>query len=266
MDPERVLLTADKEIPGQKWALLSFVSPEEVLKNKDRFFFEEFVKNYDFEFKTKNLEGFLASNILKINDHLETKAVEFEKIDLSGSAELCRNSKIRVDTILNELQDFLKKSAKELNENKLKDAYDTFVETNSKRLESEFYVLNNFQTSTRGLKIRGVFEYREEAATYASKLIKDDPVHNILIGEIGKWIPWDPNVNEIADQEYADEQLNSLMKKKRENEEQKAAFFRDKNVQRPDKVRFSVSREENETVSNLFNSGDLALERKMKDQ
>jgi hypothetical protein len=167
MDPERVLLTADKEIPGQKWALLSFVSPEEVLKNKDRFFFEEFVKNYDFEFKTKNLEGFLASNILKINDHLETKAVEFEKVDLSGSAELCRNSKIRVDTILNELQDFLKKSARELNENKLKDAYDTFVEANSKRLESEFYVLNNFQTSTRGLKIRGVFEYREEAATYA---------------------------------------------------------------------------------------------------
>jgi len=263
MDPETVLLTADKEIPGQKWALLSFVSPEEVLKNKDRFFFEEFVKNYDFEFKTSNLEGFLATNVLKINEHLETKAVEFEKADLSGSAELCRNSKLRVDTVLNDLQDFLKKSAKELNENKLKDSYNSFVEANSKRLESDFYVLNKFQTSTRGLKIRGVFEYREEAATYASKLIKDDPIHNILIGEIGKWIPWDPNVNEIADQEYADEQLNNLMKKKRENEEQKAAFFRDKNIQKTDKVRFSVSREENETVSNMFNSGDLAIERKM---
>ena len=262
MEPDTVLLTSDKEIPGQKWALLSFVSPEEVLKNKDRFFFEEFVKNYEFEFKTKNLEGFLASNVLKINEHLETKAVEFEKADLSGSADLCRSSKMRVDTVLNDLQEFMKTNAKEINENKLKDAYYTFVETNSKKLESEFYVLNNFKTSTRGLKIRGIFEYREEAATYAGKLIKDDPIHNILIGEVGKWIPWDPNVNDIADQEYADDQLNSLMKKKRENEEQKAAFFRDKNVQRPDKVKFSVTREENETVPNMFNSGDLAIERK----
>ena len=147
MDPETILLTPDKEIPGQKWTLLSFVSPEEILTNKDRYFFEEFLKNYEFELKSKTLEGFLAKNVLTINEHLESKAVEFEKTDLSGCADLCRNSKIKVDSVLKEYQEFIKKNTRELNESKLKDSFDTFVEKNKKKLESDFYVLNKFQTS-----------------------------------------------------------------------------------------------------------------------
>jgi hypothetical protein len=38
MEPEVTLLTSDKEIPGQKYTLLSFVSPETVLKNKDVYY------------------------------------------------------------------------------------------------------------------------------------------------------------------------------------------------------------------------------------
>ena len=264
MEPEAILLTPDKELPGQKYTLLSFVSPEAVLKRKDNFFFEQFVKNYEFEFKTKTLESFLAKTVLTMNDHLESKAVEFEKVDLSGSAELCRTSKLRIDSVLKDLQEYLKKNTLELNESKLYESYDTYIGSNRKKLESDFYVENNFQTSMRGLKIRGTFEYREEAENFSRKLIKDDPYHNILIAEVGKWLPWDPELTEIKDQEYADEQLNNLMKKKRENEDQKSAFFRDKNIQRPEKIKFSVE-SANETVdSSMFGSGDLALERKLK--
>ncbi len=39
------LLEEDKPIAGQKFACLSFVSPEHILKQKDHFFFEKFLTN-----------------------------------------------------------------------------------------------------------------------------------------------------------------------------------------------------------------------------
>lgn len=269
MEPEVTLLTSDKEIPGQKYTLLSFVSPETVLKNKDVYYFNQFLKSYEFEFKTKSIEEFLAKTVISINTNLEKKAVEFEKLDLSGSADVCRNSKVRIDTVFSDLQEFIKKNSSELHESQLKDKYDDYVALNKQKLESDFYVENKFQTSTRGLKIRGTFGYHEEAEVYARKLQKEDPVHNIFVAEVGKWLPWDPQATEVKDQEYAEEQLNTLMKKKRENEEQKETFFKDKNLKRPEKIKFSVTNENattNENHSNdvMFNqTGDLALDRKL---
>ena len=42
------LLDEDKPIAEQKFACLSFVSPEYIIKNKQLYFFEAFVKEYDF--------------------------------------------------------------------------------------------------------------------------------------------------------------------------------------------------------------------------
>ena len=36
------LLEEDKQISGQKFACLSFVSPEDIIKQREHFFFEEF--------------------------------------------------------------------------------------------------------------------------------------------------------------------------------------------------------------------------------
>ena len=43
------LLHEDSPLPGQKFACVSFVSPEKILKNKELFYFEKFLKNWDFE-------------------------------------------------------------------------------------------------------------------------------------------------------------------------------------------------------------------------
>ena len=42
------LLDEDKPISGQKFACISFVSPENILEDKNRFFFQEFLKYFDF--------------------------------------------------------------------------------------------------------------------------------------------------------------------------------------------------------------------------
>lgn len=71
--------------------------------------------------------------------------------------------------------------------------------------------------SIRGIKVRGVFATREEAETRSKQLQERDPDFNVFVGEVGKWLPWDPDVNTIEDQVYANEQLNDLAKGYKEN-------------------------------------------------
>ena len=47
----------------------------------------------------------------------------------------------------------------------------------------------------------------------------------MFVGEVGKWLPWDPNPNAVAEQEYAEDQLNTLMKKYKENESARDTFY-----------------------------------------
>ena len=67
------------------------------------------------------------------------------------------------------------------------------------------------------------------------------------------WISWDPAVSQIEDHEYAEEQLNTLMQKYKENEDNRDKFFEERTK---GKKVFGTSE--------LFDQPDLALERKME--
>merc|ERR1712100_660756 len=73
----------------------------------------------------------------------------------------------------------------------------------------------------RGLKVRGVYATYEEATARAKKLRDADQYHHVFVGEVGKWLPWDPEPTEetVKDQNYAENQLNDLMKSYRENQQ-----------------------------------------------
>ena len=58
------LLDEDKPISGQKFECVSFVSPENILKQKNMFFFENFLKHFDFE---KSASKFTFWNLFPIN-------------------------------------------------------------------------------------------------------------------------------------------------------------------------------------------------------
>jgi hypothetical protein len=220
-------LNEDTEIPGQKFCLLSFLSPEKVLAKKEVFVFDKFLQQYEFNLRIRNLEGFLASTLQTINNRLDERAVEFDKQDLSGCADLCRNSRLRVDTVIDSLQAFVKENEASMKDSKLREAYDDWVATNKVKLEDEFFAKNDFRTTVRGLKVRGVYGSRAEAEARSKKLQRNDPLHNIFLGEIGKWLPWDPAPMDVPEQEYAEEQLNTLMKKYKENEDAREVFMRE---------------------------------------
>lgn len=71
----------------------------------------------------------------------------------------------------------------------------------------------------RGLKIRGVFGDEPSARKFAADLQQEDPLFHIFVGEMGKWLPWDQDPNTVKDQNYAEEELQKLMKAKVANSE-----------------------------------------------
>ena len=238
-------LTEDPEIPSQRWCLLSFLSPETVLNRKDLFFFNSFLKQYEFSVRSQSLEKYLVETVKGINDKLEAEAVNLEKQDLSGAAALCRNSVVRIDSVMQSFHDYVKKNAKDLSTSKLADEFDDFMFKNKLKLEDDFYAANDFKTTVRGLKVRGVYSSKEEAESRAKKLQRSDQIHNIFVGEVGKWLPWDPSPHEVGDQEYAEDQLNTLMKKYKENEEQRDQFNREQREKGRKQKRVFTSSDEN---------------------
>jgi hypothetical protein len=221
-------LDEDQEVPGQKYVLLSFLSPESVLAKKEHFFFERFLKQYEIDWRVKNLEKFLAGTVLKINGELDAHATEIEKAgDISG-AEMLRSNRIRVDNILDTYQEFVRKNQKEVNKNKIVEAWDDFMFNNREKLEYEFHSAEDFRTTVRGLKVRAVTSTTKEAELRAKKLQQKDKYHNIFIGEVGKWLPWDPAPAQVGEQQYAEERLNTLMQKYKQNEDEKEQFFEER--------------------------------------
>lgn len=71
--------------------------------------------------------------------------------------------------------------------------------------------------SVRGLKIRGVYAKKEEADKRANELRDIDPDFHVFVGEVGKWLPWDPDPNSANEQNYMEKELNDLVKGYKEN-------------------------------------------------
>jgi len=231
-------LTEDPELTSQKIVLLSFLSPEKILKNKDIYMFQQFVKDYGVQWKTSKLEAWLAEQVNSVNSKLEALAGKIDCMpgvkDLSGadaSSEIRKNL-LRVDHLVEEFQQYVRKTTGEIKESTLQEDYDTFVFKNGGKLEEEFFKMNEYRTTIRGIKVRGVFASEGEAQIRAKRLQKADPNFNIYLGAVGKWMAWEPDPNKVTDSEYANDELNNLMKKYRENEENRDVFYNEQKKSR----------------------------------
>ena len=52
------VLDEDKPISGQKFVCVSFISPEKIIKQKEVFIFEQFLKQWDMNKSLKNSNNF----------------------------------------------------------------------------------------------------------------------------------------------------------------------------------------------------------------
>lgn len=163
---EEDFLEVDTPINGQKYVLLSFVSPNKVLKRKELFTFHKYLKHND-----------------------ENYSLTYEK--------------------------FVEK-------------WNNFVYVNRENIDSEFSEMVDFQTSVRGMKVRGVYETYREAKVKAARLQKVDRSFHVFIGQVGYWLPWDPEPDNIEDQEYLNRELNTLVHEYKKNQEYRDEVFADR--------------------------------------
>ena len=225
-------LMEDAELPSQKVVLLSFLSPEKILANKDIFMFKKFVSNYELLWKTTKLEQWMAEQFRTINAKIETLAGNSETKTKEELVEEMKTCILRTDLFIEGYQAYVKENLAEMKVPKLQEAYDDFLFANSSKLEEEFFALNEFRTTMRGIKVRGVFATEAEASMRAKRLQKSDPSFNIYLGSVGKWMAWEPDPNKVGESEYANDELNSLMKKYRENEEARDQFYTEQKKQK----------------------------------
>ena len=193
------LLEEDKAIAGQKFACLSFVSPEHILEQKDHFYFREFLKVWEFGKAMEKYTQFINFVAFKYG------------LDFNKLAE--------------DLQAFVKEEKPELLKTAIADEYKTFVDNHEEQLEAEFNSRHDFQTSIRGLKVRGVYATQKEAELRCKLLREVDPNHDVYVGPVGMWMPFHPEAYKTGRVEYMEETLNQLMSEKKTNEEKAKTEF-----------------------------------------
>ena len=69
-----------------------------------------------------------------------------------------------------------------------------------------------------GIKIRGAFATRDEAANHAKRLQKEDSTFDIYVVDMYKWLLIPPDPSKIEDAHYTNEKLEALMTGYRENQ------------------------------------------------
>ena len=193
------LLDEDKPISGQRFVCVSFVSPENILKQKNMFYFQNFLKHFDFEKSSEKFVQFLNFLSFKYN-------MKFEEI-------------------FKEYQDFIKEEKQNLLKTTVEDEYKNFLDKYEDQMEQEFGRQYEFQTSTRGLKVRGSFATQEEAELRCKMLREVDPNHNVYVGPVGMWMPWEPEAYKTGRVEYLEDELNQIMHEKERNEKQAKQEF-----------------------------------------
>ena len=193
------LCDEDPVIASQKFVCLSFVSPEKILKQREQYIFEKFVQQWEF-----------SKSIEKFGDFLNFVAFKY---------------KIKMDDIMNDMKEYVTEEKNHLKSFSIENDFKNFMDKNEDRITEEFNKRHEFNTSVRGVKVRGAYSSQAEAELRCKKLRENDPHHDIFVGPVGVWMPWDPDAYKTGRVEFMEEELNQLHQEKIKNEEKAKQEF-----------------------------------------
>tara|TARA_X000000950_G_scaffold249231_1_gene308940 strand:- start:243 stop:1100 length:858 start_codon:yes stop_codon:yes gene_type:complete len=205
-------LEVDNPIPGQNYVCLSFVSPEKTLKERELFIFNKFINQRCGEWELK-----LDEIVKDVSDDYKNK------INAEIKEVLRTEMKFTLDEFKSKFEDFKYKFHDDL--------------------EKAFSRISGAQTSVRGVKVRGVYDSKQEAEKRAKDLQVKDRSFNIFVGQVGYWLPWDPQADRVEEEEYLEEELNTLMKEYRKNEVSRDIFYEE---QKREQMKDAVTKQMNE--------------------
>jgi hypothetical protein len=186
-----------------------------VIKQKQEYMFEEFIKFMDYDWKVKGLEHLMAF--------------------------LSKKYSLKIDDLLKDAEEFGKVRDEEIRQTDVPEQWQVFLLKHEKDLQEKFDNNVEFRTNVRGVKVRRSFPTVEEAQVMAKVLQRKYPKDNLYIGKVGTWLPWDPSEHLMPEVQYAEKELNELMRRYKENEANKEIFFADER-----EAKIKAQKEENE--------------------
>jgi len=241
-DIEEDYLDVDKPLPGQNYYCISFVSPEKVLEQKEKFMFYHYERAIN-----KKLSTMLDDSITKLIDN--SKDGNVDVADIISLKKSINTASKEYDVTFE----------------KFKDMLEDFKFQNEEKIGEDFDKSNNFRTSVRGVKVRGVFDSKREADVRAAVLQRQDALFDVFVGQIGYWCPWDPNPQKIDDIEYMNNDLNKLVKEYKSNEAKKDMFYQEQKTQRQKDALSAEDRLKHQEGIAKMNEYRDALEQAKKD-
>ena len=103
--------------------------------------------------------------------------------------------------------------------------FEDYIYKYSEELERDFDEKNEYKTSMRGVKVRGVYLTKDEAEKRAKSLSRKDSTFNVFVGQVGYWLPWDPCADNVDKEVFQDDQLNTLMEGYEKNNIDREIFY-----------------------------------------
>jgi hypothetical protein len=101
---------------------------------------------------------------------------------------------------------------------------DVLLPPDQKYVCLSFFVPENKEIKNYGIKIRGCFSTYEEACEHAKVIQNMDKYHNVFVGDMGKWLPFNPDPDDVKDNEYSNNDLNELMKGYKKNQDRSKMY------------------------------------------
>ena len=194
------------------------------IKQRELFMFENFLSSYDYNKSLYKFNNFLSFISYKYN--------------------------IKLEDLQNDLTEFVKEEKDELQKSSIEDDYKTYLDQNEEKLEDEFNDKFQFQTSVRGLKVRGAYPTQQEAEFRCKMLREIDPNHDVFVGPVGMWMPYHPEYYKTGHVEYMEDELNQLMHEKDKNEKKAKVEF-------DNRLKETKKRAIEENIKNAEESGNV---------
>ena len=229
-DTKEDFLDNDTAILGQNYVCLSFVSPEKFLQQKEMYMFHKYMLD---KFREYNeLITVLSKKHLKMDEDALDNISE-EDMTNDVNKKLVRELRERAKLEFN--YDY-----KQFQTN-----YNDFLYRSGDSYTVSFDKENDYKTSMRALKVRGVYETYKEAEIRAKSLQRRDQNFHVFVGTVGAWLPWDPEADKIQSEEYLNDELNTLVREYKKNQVHKDMLYeQEKQDRQKDKMKKTIEEDE----------------------
>lgn len=224
-----VIIETDKPTYEQKWAVMSFISPEDQIKQRFIIESNEFLYNDINKQLIDTTTNIVRNTNQRLLDNLQTQLTKLS----TSNEELYKQvsqllTTVQQSLILDEDVEVAKvMRTYKLDKQDITDRFELYKTENQKELDNMVNQQLDNRSSVCGVKVRGCYEDLEKARARAKQMRDEvEPAIHAFVAPVGYWCPWDPSADSIQDQDYMNKELNNLMEQKLRNAQQRDEFFK----------------------------------------